>query len=639
MTTPSQVTSISLSFNDSWIAFIGSSIYRIAIQAIEMLGRVFSYPLVAPYSGRRLYQLVDTFCYSAKKAHSYNQARLEYADELIKALEGEKNIFEKTKRVRTILNTNILGLSLLQKKEKQWLSDHIGFTVLPSLIHRFGEEMASKAIEALQELDSEEEKDLDKFARLYKDLTLQHTDIDSFVKILRELNSHVPREILIHELVLARNNQLPYPAKVKIASTLQDNHYIEIKLQKKIELKKRLGEKIDEKELTDELKSQRKTQLETLNYTNPSMFTPEEHAVGTFEVDEDDNESIEDFQDAISSPDSSPDSNQAQPSEPPTGESIPGAETPATVSDANASSTDLPTVVETVTEDTATISLKTFKSPEMPVGIVNHNNSCWYNAALQLLYNTSLLYEVGRQRDKFSAHFPHIAQSFASYRDYYWEQSDLRQLANPSSYGTSEALKKELEEYFEKDPTLREKVRSYRKNIQLPPLNLSEEMDKIRSEIHHKVNKEFEDSGATQEDSRQFLLSLLEKLSIDVAQTTTSAEDIHNLANNKYVFFHKSAGEAVDIEKLLLTDNHLLEGALLHSGTDKGGHYYAVVHRHQKWYLCNDSSIQSISEGQLQEELQKNSACIMVSKMDGSEDEKLQAPSFLERFLSPFTRQ
>lgn len=664
MTNPSQSASISLSFNGSWIAFMGSSVYRVAIQAIEMLGKVFSYPLVAPYSGRRLYQLVDAFCYSAKKTHSYNQARLEYADELIKALEGEKNIFEKTKRVRTILNTNILGLSLLQKKEKQWLSEHIGFTVLASLIRGFGEEMASKAIEALQELDSEEEKDFNQFARLYKDLTLQHTDIDSFVKILQELNSHVPREILIHELILSRNNQLPHPAKVKIASTLQDSHYIEVRLQRKIELKKRLGEKIDEKELTGELKSQRKTQLETLNYTNPSMFTPKEHAVGTFEVDEEDTESIEDFQDAIGSPDSSANSHQAQASESPTGESIPAAEncatvsntnaplsesptaesipeTPITVSDANASSKDLPTRVETVAEDTATISLKTFKSPEMPVRIVNHNNSCWYNAALQLLYNTSLFYEIGRQRDRFSAHFPQIAQSFASYGDYYWEQSDIRRLENPSSYGTSEALQKEIEEYFEKDPTLREKVRTYRKNRQFPPLDLGEEMNKIRSEIHHKVNKEFKDSGATQEDSRQFLLSLLNKLSIDVAETAMNAEDFHDLANSKYVFFHKSAGEAVDVEKLLLTENHILEGALLHSGTNNAGHYYAVVRRHQKWYLCNDSSIQLISKEQLQAELQKNSACIMVSKMNGSEDtETLRASQSLrQRLLSFFTRQ
>lgn len=574
MTSASQISSISLTFNDSWLAYMGSRIYRLAVETIELLGTVFFYPLVQPYSGRRLYQLVDTFCHSASNNDPYNQARINYADDLIKALEGERNIFEKTKRVRTILNTNIIGISILHNKDKQSLSDHVGFTVLPSLIDGFGEEMANRAFLALDELDNESEKNLNQYAKLYRDLTLQQTEIDSFVKMLQELNSNVPREILIHELILARNEHLTDAAKAKITSTLQDGHYIQVKLQRKLELLERLQReakiKVDEKELTCELKSQRDAQLKTLDYTNPSLFSPEEHAIGTYE-DSDETATLE-------------------------------------------SST-----TETITKITPTILSKSFESPEMPVGITNTDNSCWYNSALQLLYNTSLFHEIIRRQDRFFQNFPNIAQSLESYQDTYWEQADIRQLEHPSRYGSSQKLTKDIEGYFEKDPNLLKKVRSYRNTRQLQPLDLSHQMQKIRSEIHHKVSGEFKDSGAGQEDSKQFLFNLLQKLGVDVAQTITKAQDIYDLTS-KYVFFHKLAPQTVNVEELLFATNYVIEAILIHSGTNKGGHYYAAIRRNQNWYLCNDSFVQKISEKRLQQELQNNSAFIMATEMGDFEE-------------------
>lgn len=580
-----QISSISLTFNDSWLVYMGSRIYRLAIETIELVSTTFSYPLVQPYSGKRLYQLLDTFCDSARNKDSYNQACINYADHLIKSLEGKKNIFVKTKAVRTILNTNIIGISILQDKGKQLLSDYVGFTVLPSLIKGFGEELANRAFLALDELNNESEKDLNQYAKLFRDLTLQKTEIEPFVKMLQELNGNVPREILIHEIILARNEHLTKAAKAKITSILQDGHYIQTKLKRKLRLTQQLKNhrKVDEKELADELKIYRDTQLEILNYTNPSIFSAEELAIGTLEEDD---ETIE--------------------SESPATESTPIASDKTRRAESSTS--------EITIEITPTVRVEPFESLEIPVGITNPGiNSCWYNAALQLLYNTSLFHEIVRKKDELFKNFPNIAQSLKAYNDYYWKQAYIRALEHPSQL---EAIDKEwikkIESYFEEDPNLLNEVQSYRKRPKFAPLDLARQMQKIRSEIHYKVNAEFEHSGTGQEDSKLFLFSFLEKLSIDVSQTTTISQDIYDFTN-KYVFFHKSTAQAVNVKELLFATNYVIKGIIIHSGTNECGHYYAAVHRNQNWYLCNDNSIEKISEKRLQEELENNSAFIMAT--------------------------
>lgn len=642
MNNTSQISSISLTFNDSWLAYMGSRIYRLAIETIELVSTVFSYPLVQPYSGRRLYELLDTFCDSVRNNDSYNQARINYADDLIKALGAEKNIFAKTKAVRTILNTNIIGISILQNKDKQLLSDHVGFTVLPALINGFGEEMANRAFLALDELNNKSEKDLNQYAKSYKDLALHQSDIEDFVKMLQGLNSNVPREILIHELVLARNEHLTDAAKAKITSILQNRHYIDVQLQRKLELTQRLQnqKKVDEKELTRELKTYRDTQLETLNYTNSSMFSPEELAIGTLEEDTDstiaDDEPVDNFKDTSKSFEATP-SDETIESESPATESTPIASDKTRRAESS--------TPEITTETNPTVTLEPFESPEMPVGITNPGiNSCWYNAALQLLYNTSLFHEVVRKQDKLFKNFPNIAQSLKAYDDYYREQADIRRLENPSRFGTSEELMNEIERRFEEDPNLLKKVRSYRNTPKFAPLDLAPQMQKIRSEIHHKVNAEFEDSGIAQEDSKLFLFSLLQKLSIDVSQITTLSQDIYDLTS-KYVFFHKPAAQAFNEKELLFGTNYVIKGMIIHSGTDEGGHYYSAVHRNQNWYLCNDSSIEKISEERLQQELENNSAFIMATTeiVDNFEENpRLQppqdSPSLLQWLFSPFRR-
>jgi ubiquitin C-terminal hydrolase len=43
-----------------------------------------------------------------------------------------------------------------------------------------------------------------------------------------------------------------------------------------------------------------------------------------------------------------------------------------------------------------------------------------------------------------------------------------------------------------------------------------------------------------------------------------------------------------------------LTGFVIHQGVYGGGHYIAVVHKQDQWYLCNDSRITHLSEAQVQ---------------------------------------
>ncbi|MGL4348590.1 MAG: hypothetical protein ACRCSV_03940 [Chlamydiales bacterium] len=595
MTNAIPVSSTSLTFNDSWLAHAWFRIYRLAFETIELLSNAFSFPLVQPYSGKKLYQLLDTFRHSVSNSESYNEARLSYADNIIKALKGEKNIFEKTKQVRSILNTHIIGLSILQERDKKSLSDHVGYTLLPSLINEFGIQLANRAVLALDELDNKSEKNINQYAKLYRDLTLQQPELDSFVKALQELNGNVSRNILIHELILSRNKHLTEAAKNQIKSILQDGDYIKVKLERKLhlieQLKSQTEEKeVNEEELTCELKTQRDLQLEALDCQNRSMFFPLES------------------------------SNR---------ESLSVSDSKTTV---DSSSSDSTIIDDQLTDEFENVELSSepfpeeayttqeVRSPEIPIGIANTNQNCWYNAALQIMSNTPIRYDINAEM--FSKHFPKIAESFQLYQNSFLEQSDIRQFANPAQHGLSHEITEEIKENLKNNPKLLKEVQSYRKKKRFAPLNLTNQMQDIRAEIHNKLSKEFAVWGDTQEDSKQFLYLLLEKLSIDIGRVPISVADLFTYTY-KHVLIDKAESQRISLETLFAGTDYMLNGLILHSGYKIGnkpfdetlGHYYAAVKRNNTWYLCNDTSVTKISREALQQHLDKNSAFIIASRI------------------------
>lgn len=605
MTNTIPASSTSLTFNDSWLAHAGSRIYRLALESIELLSNAFSFPLVQPYSGKKLYQLVDTFRHSVSDSEPYNEARLSYADNMIKALKGEKNIFEKTKQVRSILNTHIIGLSILQNKDKKSLSDHVGYTILPSLIKEFGIQMANRAVLALDELDNKNEKNLNQYAKLHRDLTLQQPELDSFVKALQKLNGNVSRNILIHELILSRNKHLTDAAKNEIKLILQDGDYIKVKLERKLQLIERLkgqtqGKEVNKEEITCELKTQRDLQLEALDCQNPSMFLPLESS---------NRKSARDSKATVDS--SSSDS------------IIIDDESTDKFENAEGSSKPLPQEAYTTQELT---------SPEIPIGIANTNQNCWYNAALQIMSNTPIRYDINA--DLFAKHFPKMAESFQLYLHNFSQQSDIRQLERPPHYGISDQFTQEIQQGLENNPKLLQEVQSYREKKKFLPLKLTDQIQGIRTEIHDKVSSEFARWGDAQEDGKQFLHLLLQKLSIDVVRIPMFGMDVGQrkpmfgadllTQTHKHVLIDKPASQPICLETLFAGTDYILNGLIFHSGYKIGkkpfeetqGHYYAAVNRNGIWYLCNDHSVTDISQEALQYHLDSNSALIIANRVD-----------------------
>lgn len=547
MTNITQISSISLSFNDSWFAHIGSRIYRIAIETIELLGTVFSCSFVQPYSGKRLYQLVDTYRGSINNRELYDEARSSYATSIITALEDERNIFEKTKRVRTILNTHIIGLSILQAKDKKALSEHVAYTLLPSLIDEFGAKMARKSILALYELDNTDQLKSDNdYARLYRDIALQQSDLDSFVEALQELNSDVSKDILIHELLLSRNRNLTDTAKDKIISTLKSGHYIDIKVQKKLQLLKQLKSQsqdteLSKSEITLELQSHRDVQVESLHYKVSSMFFG---SIAAPFIEKSGDVSYGCLEDQNPIPESSSLNMTAQPT-------------------------------------------KEILSSEIPIGISNFDQSCWYNSALQVMNNTPLYGDIIQQKDKFSTDFPKIAESLNLYRN---------------------------------TPRLDEKKNHNQ-------LHLDNQMEGIRQEIRAKIDTEVR-TGPTQEDSKLFLTHLLEELSIDTYFIFIINEgDICNIKDNSKdnALNKQNKYLLVEVRRELTIDLHLFtntkyqpQGIIFHMGGDNSGHYTAAVKKGQSWYLCDDNLIEEVSEAEVNNRLQDNKiqAFIIASRKE-----------------------
>lgn len=590
MTNTISTSHISLIFNDSWLAHMGSRIYRMAIEAIELLGNAFSYPFVEAYSGKQLYQLVDTYRASRNNEELYNQARFSYAGAIITSLKGEKNLLEKTKRVRTILNTHIIGLSILQAKDKKALSQHVAYTLFPSLIEEFGVQMAKRSVLALHELDNKDQsKSVTQYAKLYRDITLQQSDLDSFVQALQELNSDVSKDILIHELLLSRNRNLTDEAKEKITSTLKDSHYIDIKVQRKLQLLKQFKNQNEcsESEITLELKSHRDAQVEAIHYMAPSMFfTSNSSGVHSTIIDD---ESHDKFYDAE------------------------GFSEPLEVTLEKSSQ---PTPNESISEIVTEPVQKPLPSG-IPVGIVNSNQNCWYNSALQIMSNTPLYSDIIQQEEELSKDFPTILASLDSYRNTYLDHSDIRILSYPSLYGASAEFTEGLQDFFDKIPNLLNRVQSYRKNPRLEPLHLHNHMQRIRAEAHNSLSNEFEPSGSGQEDSKQFLCLLLDKLSIDAARIPVIAADLFSL-ENKHLLLEKAPLQQIDLETVFAGTKYRPYGIIFHKGSDGSGHYFAAVKLHNSWYLCDDSHVEKISAEAIQTHFNTNAALVVASRSDDS---------------------
>lgn len=588
MTNTISTSHISLIFNDSWLAHVGSRIYRMAIEAIELLGNAFSYPLVQAYSGERLYRLVDTYRASRNNEELYNRARFSYAGAIITSLKGEKNLMEKINQVRTILNTHIIGLSILQAKDKKALSEHVSYTLLPSLIDEFGVQMAQRSVSALHELDNKDQsKSVNEFAKLYRDITLQQSDLDSFVQALQELNSDVSKDILIHELLLSRNRNLKDEAKEKITSTLKDSHYIDIKVQRKLQLLKQFKNQNEwsESEITLELKSHRDAQVEALHYMAPSMFF-ESNSSGVHSTIIDD-ESDDKFYDAE------------------------GSSEPLEVTVERSSR---PTANNSISEIVTEPVQKPLPSG-IPVGILNTNENCWYNSALQMMINTPLYSDILQQEEELSKDFPTILASIDSYRNTYLDHSDIRILSDPSLYGASAEFTEDLQDFFDQNPNLLHRVQSYRKNPRLEPLHLDKHMQGIRAEAHNSLSHEFEPSRNGQEDSKQFLCLLLDKLSIDAARIPFIAADLFSL-ENKHLLLEKDPLQPIDLETVFAGTKYRPYGIIFHSGRDGYGHYFAAVKLHNSWYLCDDSHVENISAEAIQTHFNKNAALVVASRID-----------------------
>lgn len=590
MTNTISNSGIPLILNDSWLAHMGSRIYRMAIEAIELLGNAFSYPLVQAYSGERLYQLVDSYGTSRNNKELYDRARFSFAGAIITSLKGEKNLLEKTKRIRTILNTHIIGLSILQAKDKKALSEHVAYTLLPSLIDQFGVQMANRSVLALHELDNKDQsKSVTQYAKLYRDITLQQSDLDSFVEALQELNSDVSKDILIHELLLSRNRNLTNEAKEKITSTLQGSHYIDIKVQRKLQLLKQFKNQNEckESEITLELKSHRDAQVEAIHYMAPSMFFASNSSSVQSTLTDD--ESHDTFYDAE------------------------GFSEPLDVTLEKSSE---PTPNESISEVVTKPAEKPLPSA-IPVGIVNNNQNCWYNSALQIMSNTRLYSDIIQQEEELSKNFPTILSSLDSYRNAYLDHSDIRILSDPSLYGASAEFTEDLQDFFDQNPNLFNRVQSYQKNPRLEPLHLDNHMQGIRAEAHNSLSHEFEPSGRGQEDSKQFLCLLLDKLSIDAARIPFIAADLFSL-ENKHLLLEKAPLQPIDLETVFAGTKYRPYGIIFHKGSDGSGHYFAAVRLHNSWYLCDDSYVEKISAQAIQTHFNTNAALVVASRSDDS---------------------
>lgn len=550
MITNSIISSISLIFNDSWMAHMGSRVYRTAIKALEgLFGGAFS--PVAPYSGKRLYQLVDTYRQSNRDKTSYDRARIHYASGIIKALEGERDPFEKTRRAKSILNTHIMGLSILQAKDKASLSEHISYTLLPSLIDEFGKKMATSSIVALHELDNIAASRHD-INSLYRNIALQQEEFDLFVQALDQLQSGISKDILINELLLSRNRNLSKTAKDKIAEILQSKNYIDIKLHKKLQTIKLVRGhnhevEFDRSSIISQLHENRNNQLQALCHRGSSIF---------FESDELDNISLK-SEGSIDSKDSSPE-------------------------EKTQSTSATPSVGEAI---------------NAPIGISNNQLNCWYNSALQILRGTPIYRDILQHRNKFARDFPNIFASFDLY-----QRASVNKIMHSENFSKSNIVN--IDSYL---ANIRKEAH-YNLDKEFKETEIAQEdsqyflytlLNKLSIPIVQQTWLPGEEIPSIEE--RHLLLEkpapsqLVDNpniVSIKIDLKTLFAENDHQLYG---IIFHV--------------------GGDYSRGRDfNRGHYFAAVKMNGSWYLCNDSRVTETSETEVEDLIQKNKALLIASR-------------------------
>lgn len=582
-------STIPLIFNDSWIAHMGSRVYRIALQTLEgVFGDTFVPSQL--YSGERLYRLVDTYCQSKRDGTNYDQARLYYAGNIIRALKGERDPLEKTRKAKAILNTQIMGLSILQAKNKASLSKHISYTLLPSLIDEFGKEMATKSILALNELDNMAAFKIDslnQYVNLYRDIALQQRELNSFVHALDQLNSGISKDILINELLLSRNRNLSKTAKDKIAAILQSTHYIDIKLHKKVqtvELVRSYDPKIElnESEILSELHENRNNQLEALCHRGPSMFFTSDE-LDNISLDGSKNEYFDTNETAELSESDNSQNNQL--------EDLYHDE-PSTFfksDELDNISLDEKQNEYVHTDESENVSLKKATIAPLPVGIFNFQQNCWYNAALQILIHTPIYQDISQQKKKFASDLPNIFAPFNLYE------------------------------------------RILQHSLESKLLNINNYIPHIRKEAQDNLDKEFNSKITLQEDAIYFLNLFLKHLSIDSRFLAWVPGKKIKALKEKYLLLLKSpplssydpnlASIKIDLSSPFVDTNHKLHGVIFHKGAYYNGHYFAAVKIEDSWYICNDATIKEVSEATIEQYIQKNTALLIASRIRESKDE------------------
>lgn len=603
MISNSILSSISLSFNNSIMAHLGSRVYRTAIETLEgLFGDAFSPNQLC--SGGRLYQLVDTYRQSKRDIKSYDGARFYYAGGIVRALQSERDPLEKTRKVNTILNTHIMGLSILQNKDKVFLSKHISYTLLPTLVDEFGKKMATRSLLALHVLDGMTTSggdEPDRYFDLYRDITLQQKELDSFVQALDQLNSGISKDILINELLLARNRNLSKEAKDKIAEILQSQDYIDIKLHKKLQILEFVRSYKTDGESTkppvlSELHTNRNNQLQALCHRGPSMFFPSEeldpitlrndHIFVETEESSDTETSFSE-KSVVSASDTPPSSEESD------SRSLRSEDLVYDTKEFTTSQSSSP-----ADEARFTPATNSNEPVYPPVGISNSQLNCWYNSTLQILRNTPIYLDMLKQKEKFVTDFPAICGSFNLYQRVF-----VNHILFPESLSKSKTI------------------------------NVDFYLPHIRKEAHHNLDTEFKEVGISQEDSQRFLYTLLNKLSIPVAHHIWLPGEEIPSAEERHLFLEKPAPSQlvdnpnialikIDLKTLFAKADHQFYGIIFHSGADysrgqdfNSGHYFVTVKMKDSWYLCNDSRIKEISEAEVEDLIQKNKALLIASRI------------------------
>ena len=423
--------------------------------------------------------------------------------------------------------------------------------------------MATTSSLALNELDSIPafiKDNFDSYVNLYKEISLQQKELDSFVEALDQLGSGISRDLLINELLLSRNRNLSKPAKDKIAEILQSERYIDIKLRKKLQIIELLRSHnhevlLDQPAILSELHENRNNQLEALCHSGPSMF---------FTSDELENVSFRGEDKVFDT---------EEPIDP---------ENRSTEEEEAPSTSDTPCIDEV---------------PTLPIGISNTQLNCWYNSTLQILRNAPIYRDILKHKDKFAKDFPTVFASLNLYQKVF-----VNQILFPESLSNSKIVN--IDFYL---PNIRKEAH-HNLDKEFKEVGIAQEdsqrflytlLNKLSIPVAHHIWLPGEEIPSAEETHL-----FLEK------PAPSQLVDNPNLALIK-----------IDLKTLFAETDYQLYGIIFHSGVDysrgrdfDNGHYFAAVKIQGFWFLCNDSRIAEISETQVEDLIQKKKALLIASR-------------------------